>query len=122
MKLHDSNIRNFIKITPMSENFAISVIIPFYNAVPYLEKCIDAMLKQDFDKPFEVIMIDDASNDNGRKFIESKKLPFFKIGSLPSNSGPSAARNAGLKIATGEYVFFFDVDDTVSSQTLCKAP
>jgi glycosyltransferase involved in cell wall biosynthesis len=98
----------------MPENFAISVIVPFYNAEPYLERCIDVLLKQDFNKPFEIIMIDDASTDNGQEFIKSKSLPFLTMSSLPSNSGPSAARNAGLKIAKEEYVSFFDADDTIS--------
>jgi glycosyltransferase involved in cell wall biosynthesis len=102
----------------MSENFAISVIVPFYNAEPYLEKCIDVLLKQDFNKPFEIIMVDDASTDNGKKFIKSLNLSFLTMSSLPSNSGPSAARNEGLKISKGEYVFFLDADDTISTDTL----
>lgn len=102
----------------MLENYAISVIVPFYNAERYLGNCIDVLLKQDFNNPYEIIMVDDASTDSGKNIIKSKNLPFLKMSSLASNSGPSAARNAGLKIAEGEYVFFLDVDDTISPYTL----
>ena len=57
---------------------------------------IDALLRQDFNKPFEIIMVDDASTDNGKKIIEMENSPLIKLRSLNSNSGPSAARNVGL--------------------------
>ena len=91
----------------MSKFYCVSVIIPFYNAEQFLSGCIDVLQKQDFDKSFEVIMIDDASTDNSLNIIKKNdKLLNLKIYSLEKNSGPSAARNLGLKHATGEYVFF----------------
>jgi glycosyltransferase involved in cell wall biosynthesis len=102
----------------MSEHCCVSVIVPFYNAEPYLKRCIDVLLKQDFNKPFEVIMIDDASTDNGQNIIKMENSPLISLHSLPSNSGPSAARNLGLKIAKGEYVFFLDGDDTIPVSAL----
>ena len=98
----------------MSEHLCISVIIPFYNAGPNLKRCIDVLLQQDINKTFEVIMVDDASTDGGQDIIKMQNSPFLKLHSLPSNAGPAAARNAGLKIAKGEYVFFLDADDTIS--------
>ena len=102
----------------MIEHFCVSVIVPFYNAEPYLKRCIDILLKQDFNKPFEIIMVDDASTDNSQNIIKKQNSPMIKLYSLPSNTGPSAARNIGLKIAKGDYVFFLDADDTISTSTL----
>jgi glycosyltransferase involved in cell wall biosynthesis len=63
-------------------------------------------------------MVDDASTDNSQNIIKMQNSPLLKLCSLPSNAGPSAARNLGLKTAKGEYVFFLDVDDTISTSTL----
>ena len=102
----------------MIDHFCVSVIVPFYNAEPYLKRCIDILLKQDFNKPFEIIMVDDASTDNSQNIVRTEDSPLIKLHSLPSNTGPSGARNAGLKVAKGEYVFFIDADDTISACTL----
>ena len=102
----------------MSEHFCVSVIVPFYNAEVHLKRCIDVLLKQDFNKSFEIIMVDDASTDNGQNIIKMQNSPLIKLHSLPSNTGPSAARNVGLKIAEGDYVFFLDADDTISTSAL----
>jgi len=102
----------------MSNHVCVSVIIPFYNAGPYLERCIDALIRQTFDKPFEAVMVDDGSTDDSLNVVKSHNLPWLKLYSLPSNTGPSAARNIGLTIAKGEYVFFLDADDAISACTL----
>ena len=102
----------------MSKQFCISVIVPFYNAESHIKKCLDVLLNQDFIEPFEIIMVDDASTDNSQNIIKMQNSPLLKLCSLPSNAGPSAARNVGLKNAKGEYVFFLDVDDVISTSTL----
>ena len=102
----------------MSKQFCVSVIVPFYNAESHIKKCLDVLLNQDFIKPFEIIMVDDASTDNSQNIIKMQNSPLLKLCSLPSNAGPSAARNVGLKNAKGEYVFFLDVDDVISTSTL----
>jgi glycosyltransferase involved in cell wall biosynthesis len=102
----------------MSKQLCISVIVPFYNAESHIKKCLDLLLNQDFIKPFEIIMVDDASTDNSQNIIKMQNSPLIKLYSLPSNAGPSAARNVGLKNAKGEYVFFLDVDDTISTSIL----
>ncbi len=102
----------------MSKQLCISVIVPFYNAESHIKKCLDLLLNQDFIKPFEIIMVDDASTDNSQNIIKMQNSPLLKLCSLPSNTGPSAARNVGLKNAKGEYVFFLDVDDTISTSIL----
>ena len=102
----------------MSEQFLVSVIVPFYNAETHIKTCLDALLNQDFIKPFEIIMVDDASTDNSVNTVKMNNFPALRVYSLQSNSGPGAARNFGLKKATGEYVFFLDVDDTIAANTL----
>ncbi len=102
----------------MSKQFCVSVIVPFYNAESHIKKCLDVLLNQDFIEPFEIIMVDDASTDNSQNIIKMQNSPLIKLCSLPSNTCPSAARNVGLKNAKGEYVFFLDVDDAISTSTL----
>ena len=102
----------------MSSELYISVIIPFYNAEIHIKKCLDVLHNQDFNKSFEVIMIDDGSTDKSQNIIKAYNYPGLQLFFLPKNSGPSAARNVGLKKAKGEYVFFLDVDDTIAENTL----
>jgi len=102
----------------MSEQFFVSVIIPFYNAESHIKTCLNALLDQDFIKPFEIIMVDDGSTDSGRNIVKTYDFPGLRLFSLPSNSGPAAARNVGLNNAKGEYIFFLDIDDTIASNTL----
>lgn len=102
----------------MLEQFCVSVIVPFYNAESHIKTCLDVLLKQNFTKPFEIIMVDDASNDNSRNIIKAYDFPGLQLYSLTENLGPATARNLGLKKAKGEYVFFLDVDDTIDANTL----
>ena len=102
----------------MSEHVCISVIVPYYNAQSHIQKCIDLLLNQDFKNTFEIIMVDDGSTDNSKKIVlrnEDNKIHSY---SLEKNSGPSAARNYGIKKSKGEYIFFLDVDDTVDLNIL----
>ena len=102
----------------MSGQILISVIIPFYNAEKHLEKCVQNILNQTFKKNFEVIMIDDASLDNSYKIAQKFVNEKFLLFKLNLNSGPSAARNIGLKNARGDYIYFLDVDDRIENNTL----
>ncbi|MBI4629956.1 MAG: glycosyltransferase [Candidatus Rokubacteria bacterium] len=102
----------------VSDRPCISVIIPFYNAGSHLERSVDLLLKQDFKRSFEIIMVDDASTDNGRSILEALNISGLRLYSLPVNAGPAAARNLGLKNAKGEFVFFLDVDDRIAENAL----
>ena len=95
----------------MLKNPCVSVIVPFYNAKSHIKTCLDVLLNQDFNKPFEVIMVDDASTDNSQSIVKMHNFPNLRLYTLPSNFGPAAARNLGLKNAKGEYIYFLDVDD-----------
>ncbi|OBZ12318.1 glycosyltransferase [Bacillus sp. FJAT-26390] len=102
----------------------VSVIIPVYNAEKYLEECILSLLNQTL-HACEFIFVNDGSSDNSRFLIERYKKKDGRIKLInQENQGVSAARNAGLRVASGEYVGFVDADDYVKRdmyQTLYAA-
>ena len=59
----------------MSYPINISIIVPFYNSEKHIKNCIDALVNQNFDGSFEIIMVDDASTDNSQKEIKKCNLP-----------------------------------------------
>lgn len=99
----------------------VSVIIPIYNVEKYLNECIESILQQTL-SDLELILINDGSSDNSSKICEDyvKKDKRIKYISQ-ENQGVSRARNEGLKIATGEYVFVMDSDDTIEKNFLDNA-
>lgn len=92
----------------------ISVIIPVYNAHDYLGRCLDSVCNQTL-KDIEVICVDDCSTDDSLKILReyAAKFPQLKIIAHEKNAGESAARNSGLKAASGDYLGFVDNDDTI---------
>ncbi|AHF12738.1 glycosyl transferase family 2 [Barnesiella viscericola DSM 18177] len=99
-------------------NPLISVIIPVYNAEPFLPACLDSVLSQDYSS-FEILVIDDGSTDNSAAIIDRYAAREPRIVALhQSNAGVSAARNRGLAEARGEYIAFVDADDRVTSSYL----
>lgn len=92
-------------------NPAISIIVPVYNSAPYLKRALDSIRRQSM-KHYEVILINDGSTDSSRDILLSycRKDARFRLIDQ-ENSGVSAARNAGLKAARGEYIAFLDSDD-----------
>lgn len=90
----------------------ISIIIPVFNAAPFLYRCISGIQKQNFIN-YEVILIDDCSTDNSVEICKryaniDKRIKFYQN---DTNRGASATRNYGLRVATGEYIIFIDSDD-----------
>lgn len=98
----------------------ISIIIPAYNVGKYIKKCISSICSQKVDRrQYEVIIIDDGSQDNTRKKIISLQKDFSNIILIcQNNSGPSAARNKGLDVAKGDFIWFVDSDDYVAMDSL----
>lgn len=86
----------------------ISVVIPTFNRAHFLKKTIDSALNQTF-KNYEVIVVDDGSNDNTKEVAESygNKIKYI----YQKNAGPSSARNTGIMHASGTYIAFLDSDD-----------
>lgn len=90
-------------------NSLISIIIPAYNAEKTIKKTIESILKQTF-LYFEVIVINDGSEDSTLDIVNSIQDPRLKVFSYP-NSGPQKSRNRGISQASGEYLSFLDADD-----------
>ena len=98
---------------PMPE---LSIIVPVYKVEPYLSKCIDSILAQTY-TDFELILIDDGSPDNCGKICDEYEARDSRIIVIhQENQGVSAARNAGLNIAVGEYIGFVDSDDWIEPE------
>lgn len=117
----------------------LSIIVPIYNVAPYLRKCVDSLLAQDI-TDYEIILVDDGSTDGSSEIADSicdkaKGLKISESDILAStpytlhptpeikiihqeNAGLSAARNAGVANATGEYIWFVDSDDYVEPNVL----
>lgn len=95
----------------------VSVIVPIYNVEKYLDRCMESLLNQTL-KDIEIIMVDDGSPDKSPQMCDeyAKKDRRIKV-VHKKNGGLSDARNAGLKVATGEYVAFVDSDDYQSLNT-----
>ena len=93
----------------------ISIIIPTYNSAQYICEAIESVLNQTY-KDFEIIVVDDGSTDNTKEVIKPylNKIKYI----YQQNSGPSAARNRGIKEAKGEYIAFLDADDIWLPQKL----
>ena len=89
----------------------VTVVIPIYNVEKYLEQCLDSVINQTY-KDIEIICINDGSTDNSITNLEKYALSDNRIKIISqTNQGISAARNAGIKVATGKYITFLDSDD-----------
>lgn len=91
----------------------ISIIVPVYKVENYLERCVNSLLAQTW-HDIEIILVDDGSPDNSGAICDefAEKDPRVKV-VHKENGGLSSARNAGLAIATGNYIGFVDSDDYV---------
>lgn len=100
------------------KDILISIIVPVYNVEQYLDDCVKSILCQTH-KKLEIILVDDGSPDKCPAMCDAWAIRDNRIKVLHlKNGGAGAARNAGLKVATGEYFGFVDSDDTVSPQML----
>lgn len=107
----------------------LSIVIPAYNAEPYLRKCVDSCLHQKGNLPnYEIVIVNDGSTDGTQGIIDkyvndnlnanvNDNNPKVSYISQP-NGGLSKARNEGLKKAKGEYVWFVDSDDWIAENAL----
>lgn len=98
-------------IDKLDKNETISVIIPVYNVDKYIVEALDSVCNQTYEN-LEIIIIDDGSTDNSAEICDEYALNDSRIIVIhQSNAGAAAAKNAGLKIATGKYLAFLDSDD-----------
>lgn len=93
----------------------ISVIVPIYNVEDYLNECVDSLIEQDYSN-LEIILVDDGSTDQCGSICDEYAIKDSRIKVIhKQNGGLSDARNAGIDVATGDYITFVDSDDVLSS-------
>lgn len=102
--------------------FDISVIIPVYNAVEYIDECISSIKNQTHDfNEIQVLLIDDGSTDGSSEICKKYSQKYENIKYIwQENSGVSVARNTGIVNSEGKYLFFLDSDDYLSKDTIKK--
>ena len=93
----------------------ISVVIPTYNRIALVERAIDSVLRQSI-KPFDIIVVDDGSDDGTSEMIQKKYRSINLV--QQQNSGVSAARNNGIKHAKGDWIALLDSDDEWTEKKL----
>lgn len=91
----------------------LSIIIPVFNMGKYVEKCIRSILKQSF-TDYEIIVVDDGSYDDSNQVVgalanQDSRVKCYRF----ANAGVAAARNRGIKMATGTFIMFIDADDYI---------
>ena len=100
----------------------VSIIIPVYNVAPYIQRCLDSVVAQTF-HDIECILVDDCGTDNSvevaQQYIDNYQGQIqFKLIHHDKNQGLSGARNTGIRMATGEWLYFLDSDDTLIPDSL----
>jgi glycosyltransferase involved in cell wall biosynthesis len=101
----------------------ISIIIPVFNTAHYIVPCIQSVISQTYHGDLECLLVDDCGNDNSielaQRLIDSYHGPIrFRIIRHSCNRGLSAARNIGMEKAQGNYLFFLDSDDKLTSDCI----
>lgn len=97
-----------MRLNQKKDQILISVIIPFYSNVIWLEEAVDSVLNQDYTN-YEIIVVNDGSKEDLTAFLEhyGDKIVYYS----QENGGAASARNTGIKNAQGEYIAFLDSDD-----------
>lgn len=102
----------------------ISIVIPVYNVASYIVRCLQSVVAQKNISEMEILLVDDCGTDNSialaTEFLAGCKGINYQILHHAQNGGLSAARNTGLKAATGEYVYFLDSDDALTEEALAE--
>jgi glycosyltransferase involved in cell wall biosynthesis len=94
----------------------VSVVIPCYNAAPYVAETLDSLRRQTWPN-LEIIVVDDGSTDDSARIVETLAGPDLTLLRQP-NRGGSAAINVGLARATGDFVQFLDADDLIDADKI----
>lgn len=91
----------------------LSIIVPVYNVKPYLEMCVESIMKQTYTE-LQIILVDDGSTDGSQTVCDELAQKDSRIAVIhKENGGPSTARNSGMEIAAGEFITFVDSDDWI---------
>ena len=101
-------------LTEETHTPVISVVIPVYNVEKYVGKCLSSLMEQTF-RDFEIIAVNDGSTDSSPEILRHFERKYGNVTVVDqNNAGMSAARNAGMRLARGEYLAFVDSDDYVA--------
>jgi glycosyltransferase involved in cell wall biosynthesis len=90
-----------------------SIVIPTYNRLPILQKCLQALEQQTYGGDYEVVVVDDGSSDRTIEWLHSAQLPHVRL-IEQAHKGPAAARNLGVEQAQGDTIIFIDSDLVVT--------
>ena len=93
----------------------VSIVIPAYNSMPYLEEAIESVLSQDYPK-IELIVLNDGSTDNTREFLEKYKGKFYY--DSHTNMGQAATLNKGWKLSRGDFIGYLSADDILTKDAV----
>lgn len=97
------------------ERLKVSVIVPVYNTLECLERCVNSIIRQSY-KNLELILVDDGSTDGSREFCDKLEKQDNRIRVYhKENGGASSARNLGIRNAVGDYIGFVDSDDYIDA-------
>ena len=99
-------------------NPKISIVVPVYNVEKHLKRCVESLKNQTYEN-LEIILVDDGSTDSSGKLCSEYKSEKIKV-IHQKNKGLPAARNTGVKNATGSYIFFCDSDDWLDDNLIEK--
>lgn len=103
----------------------ITIAIPVYNVEPYIKECLLSALNQDFTNPYEILLIDDCGTDKSMDIVKQVVSRYdlkriVRIVCHPENKGLGPARNTAIQEARGQYLFFLDSDDIITSNCLTQ--
>jgi glycosyltransferase involved in cell wall biosynthesis len=96
-----------------------SVILPVYDREPFIVRCLDSVLSQDF-ADFEIVAVDDGSQDGSLARLRSYSDPRLRVLAHETNQGVSPARNTAIDAATGKWLVFLDSDDELVTGALTR--
>ena len=101
----------------------VSIVIPVYNVEPYIEECLQSVMRQSYSGEIECILVDDCGTDNSIEVAEQLIADYhgpidFKVLHHEHHRGVSAARNTGMDAVCGDYVYFLDSDDWISDDCI----
>lgn len=95
----------------------LSIVIPVYNVQEYIEKCLDSVFNLAIEENlFEVIVVNDGTKDNSMAMVRKYASHINLVVIDKINGGLSSARNAGMEVANGEYIWFIDSDDYINPE------
>lgn len=101
----------------------ISIVIPVYNVEAYIADCLQSVMRQTYTGPLECVLVDDCGTDRSMFIAEEMIAEYngpidFRVVHHERNRGLSAARNTGVDVSTGDYIYFLDSDDFMANKCI----